>query len=81
MKDLILEIQFFIKTYVKPSFFRKSILVIIMSRWHIASFNMQSNESMTTVNQGCGNTMPDLSHFIQDKLKISIYLSLDKYNV
>ena len=32
--------------------------------------------------QGCGNTMPDLSdlsHFIQDKLKISIYLSLDKY--
>ena len=32
--------------------------------------------------QSCGNTMPDLSnlsHFIQDKLKISIYLSLDKY--
>ena len=32
--------------------------------------------------QGCGNTMPDLSDwyiFIQDKLKISIYLSLDKY--
>ena len=28
--------------------------------------------------------MPDLSHwyiFIQDKLKISIYLSLDKYKV
>ena len=23
--------------------------------------------------------MPDWSHFIQDKLKISIYLSLDKY--
>ena len=23
--------------------------------------------------------MPDWSHFIQDKLKISIYVSLDKY--
>ena len=34
--------------------------------------------------QGCGNTMPDLSNlvpvlFIPDKLKTSIYLSLDKY--
>ena len=32
--------------------------------------------------QGCGNTMPDLSDwyiFIQDKLKICINLSLDKY--
>ena len=29
--------------------------------------------------QGCGNTSPTWSHFIQDKLKISIYLSLDKY--
>ena len=31
--------------------------------------------------QGCGNTMPDFptwSHFIQDKLEISIYLSQDK---
>ena len=25
-------------------------------------------------------TCPTWSHFIQDKLKISIYLSLDKYN-
>ena len=34
--------------------------------------------------QGCGNTMPDFltwSHFIQDKLKISIYLSLDKCKI
>ena len=30
--------------------------------------------------QGCGNTMPDLAHFIQDNLKISIYLSMYKVN-
>ena len=33
--------------------------------------------------QGCGNTMPNLSDLVpfQDKLKISIYLSLDKCKI
>ena len=29
--------------------------------------------------QGCRNNMSDWSHFIRDKLKISIYLSRDKF--
>ena len=28
--------------------------------------------------QGCGNTMPNLSHFSENKSEISIYLSWDK---
>ena len=46
--------------------------------FHKATYN---KVRMVQYIQGCGNTMLDLSNwyiFIQDKLKISIYLSLDK---
>ena len=46
------------------------------------SLNIKNLYRLLPSSQACGNIMPDLSdvvHFIEDKLEISIYLSLDNY--
>ena len=48
----------------------------------MAAYAIGTYISWTISYRGCGNTLPDLSDwyiFIQDKLKIFIYLYLDKY--
>ena len=46
----------------------------------IARYDIRSKLSSKAAEIPCP-TCPTRSHFIQDKSKISIYLSLDKYNV